>query len=921
MKKNITKFLCGLMLLSTFVGCGSSEKWELVEIPGYTLGNEDTSTLAEATTTKVRFHYSRNDTQYPNWSLWCWDKAGTSGRFEFTHYDEFGVWGDVELSQLQGENPTTELGFLIAIDPGGTWQAKDYESDRFVSIQPTTPGGIQHVYLLSGVEKQYLNKESTRMHTINNAMITEVDKIKVNFGIVKSKKFKFNPKNIVVEQDGVAVKGFSAVDYDEKKHSVVLDFDSNINLTKATKVTYKFDKSHSDSVTPNYVLLFNSDEFANQYTYSGNDLGVTFDKDLNPTSTTFKVWAPTSSKMVLNIYDDGDPAKQKEPTSTYEMTMGQKGVWAHTVNENLHGKYYTLTVTNPAGTNEVVDPYAKSAGINGIRGMVVNFAQVNSEIAGWANDIRPDFGTNGTDASIYEIHVRDMTIDPDSGVTKEKRGTFAGLAEKGTSYTNSDNVTVSTGLEHLKELGITHVQILPFYDYNSVDETKVSTDMSMEVEGSNYNWGYDPLNYNVLEGSYSTNPYDGLTRIKEFKEMVMAMHSYGINIIMDVVYNHTAKTNDSNLQLLVPDYYHRRSSTGELYNGSGCGNEIASDRSMVNKFIVDSTKFWVEEYHLGGYRFDLMGLVDNQTMIDVYKTCSASYDKVMIYGEPWTGGSSKLKNAQSASNLKNQQTVQASLGQAYFADAGVYVGAFNDVIRNGVRGDNAPGKGWVNGSIGSYGGIYAGTKGLFSETNAQAKNVEPQQVLNYVSCHDNYTLHDQLESNHLSSRDFDRTYKQAETMIFTSQGVPFLQEGEDFMRTKVNKRGGTAKYDHNSYNACDLTNHMDWSLKAENVEMFEYFKDLIAFRKATPELTLSTRDEVDAAYTQKGDSKFIAYEIDCSSKDGDVIYVVHASEAGTHTLEGNYVVAFSNTGREVGSQVTSSLELVANESIVLKKVA
>ena len=246
----------------------------------------------------------------------------------------------------------------------------------------------------------------------------------------------------------------------------------------------------------------------------------------------------------------------------------------------------------------MVDPYAKSAGINGIRGMVVNFTKLNKEINGWDNDIRPNYGENGTDASIYEIHVRDMTIDPDSGVTKEKRGTFAGLAEKGTYYTSSNGVKVSTGLEHLKELGVTHVQILPLYDYNSVEERSVSTEMSMEVKNSNYNWGYDPLNYNCLEGSYSTNPYDGFVRIKEFKEMVMAMHSYGINVIMDVVYNHTARSFDSNFHYLVPYYYHRSTTNGDLYNGSGCGNEVASDRSMVNKFVVDSTKFWLDEYHL-----------------------------------------------------------------------------------------------------------------------------------------------------------------------------------------------------------------------------------------------------------------------------------------------------------------------------------
>lgn len=939
MKKIITKSICGLMVLSTFISCGNnnssssepssseeievSETWELVEIPGYTLGNEDTSTLEVVPTTTVRFHFNRADEQYTPWSIWGWDNSNSSGgaAYQFTHYDEYGVWGDIKLVDVAPEGKTcTELGFLIAIDPGGSWQAKDFGSDRFVTISPTSPGGIQHVYLLSGVEKQYPNKDATRKHSISSALITETTKLKIYFGLVKSKDFNFDAKNFTIEQDGKVLTNYAAEEYNSKSKNVVLNFDKELDLTKQIKVSYKFEKNHTDVAIPNYVVLFNSDAFAEKYTYTGDDLGVTFDKKLNPTATTFKVWAPTSSKMVLNIYDNGDPEKQANPTNSYEMTLGDKGVWAHTVTQNLHGKYYTYTVTNPEGTNEVVDPYAKSAGINGIRGMVVDFNKVNSEIQGWDQDVRPDFGTNGTDASIYEIHVRDMTIDPDSGVTKEKRGTFAGLAEKGTTYTNDDNVTVSTGLDHLKELGITHVQILPFYDYNSVDETKVSTDMSMEVEGSNYNWGYDPLNYNVLEGSYSTNPYDGINRIKEFKEMVMAMHSYGINIIMDVVYNHTAKTNDSNFQLLVPDYYHRRYSTGELYNGSGCGNEMASDRSMVNKFIVDSAKFWVDEYHMGGYRFDLMGLVDNKTMIDVYKGCSELYSKVMIYGEPWTGGTSKLKVAHDPANIKNQQTVQASLGQSYFADAGVYVGAFNDIIRNGIRGDNSPGVGWVYGQSSSYGGIYSGMKGLFAETNTAAKNVEPQQVLNYVSCHDNYTLYDQLESKASANRDFNRVYKQAETMVFTAQGVPFMQEGEDFMRTKVNMRGTTGKYDHNSYNSCDLTNHMDWSLKAENVEMFEYFKSLIAFRKATPELTISTRDEIDAVVTEKGDSKTIALEFDCSTKGGNSIYVVHASQDATHELGGSYEILFSNTSREVGSIVTS-LDLLPNESIVLKKVA
>lgn len=902
-----------------------TEDWELVEIPGYALGLDDTSSLEEIQTTKIRFHYSRKDRIYTEWALWCWDFSNNAGgaAYQFTHYDEFGVWGDVELSKVAPEGKNcSEMGFIVALDPGGTWAGKDYEADRFVKINEKSPGGIQHVYLVSGEEKQYLNKEDTRKHSLSTATVTDFNKVKMYFNLVDNKPFEFDINNVTIRQGTTKFTGLVAKKFNNNVGSVEIELPNDIDLTKDMDVQYRFDAERKDIIKPVFTALFNSQAFEERYTYTGDDLGVTFDKEVNPTSTTFKVWAPTSSKLVLNIFDDGDPTKQYSPVQTYQMVKGEKGVFEYTINENLHGKYYTYTVTNSNGTHEVVDPYAKSAGINGIRGMIVDFNKINSEIPGWNEDVRPNFGDNGTDASIYEIHVRDMTIDPDSGVSKEKRGLFSGLAEKGTSYTNENNVTVSTGLDHLKELGITHVQILPFYDYNSVEERKVSNDMSLEVENSNYNWGYDPLNYNVLEGSYSSNPYDGLVRIKEFKEMVMAMHSYGINIIMDVVYNHTAKTNDSNFEYLVPGYYHRRTTFGEVYNGSGCGNEMASDRSMVNKFVVDSSKFWLDEYHLGGYRFDLMGLLDNQAMIDIYKECTSIYSKAMIYGEPWTGGTSKLEGGTSESNLKGQKTVQDSLGQSYFAGSGVYVGAFNDQIRNGIRGDNNPSKGWLTGMTGNSGVIYAGISGLFSKKTEENRKVEPQQVINYVSCHDNYTLHDQLKltTKLLSKEEFAKVYKQAETMVFTSQGVPFMQEGEDFMRTKVNKRNDNNTYDHNSYNTCDLTNHMDWSLKAENIEMFEYFKELIAFRKAHPEFTLSTREEVNNYVTQKGImSDTLAYTFDLSSKGGDCYYIIHALYEGTHKLDGDYEIVFSNTNRVIDGTSINSIELEKNESIILKR--
>lgn len=923
MNKKITKIICTLLSLVSLVGCNEEEptiEWNLVEIPGYTLGNEDTSTLESIDTNTIRFHYSRDDVNYSNWSLWCWDETNDSvgNKFEFTHYDEYGVWGDVCLKDLNKNNQTCNtVGFLVAVDPGGTWADRDIKTDRFVSVEEKTPGGIQHVYILSGFEQIYESRDNTKMDTIKNAYVTDIDEISVNFGLRKDSTFTFNKNNFKVYLNDRKVTNYSALEYDNEKNSVVLKFRKPIDITKEIRVTYKFSKSNVGEFKAGITSVYDSEGFASLYTYSGNDLGVSFDNETNTTSTTFKVWAPTSSKMKLNIYSDGDPLKEKEPVNVYEMKLGNQGVWSHTIKEDLHGKYYTYTVTNSLGTNEVVDPYAKSCGINGLRGMVVNFSKLNKEIPSWKDDVRPAYGENGTDASIYEIHVRDMTIDPDSGVSKEKRGTFAGLAEKGTSYTSENGVKVSTGLEHLKELGITHVQILPLYDYNSVEERNVSTDMSMEVSNSNYNWGYDPLNYNCLEGSYSTNPYDGFVRIKEFKEMVMAMHSYGINVIMDVVYNHTARSFDSNFHYLVPYYYHRTNSSGELYNGSGCGNEVASDRSMVNKFIVDSTKFWVDEYHLSGYRFDLMGLVDNQTMIDVYNECHSIYDKVMIYGEPWTGGDSKLKTTSSEDNLKNQQTIQKSLGKPYFAGAGVYVGAFNDVIRNGIRGDNSPGRGWINGSPGLDSSIYSGSKGLFYDNHDIYRSVEPQQVINYVACHDNYTLNDQLIINVGENTDFDLMYKQAETIIFTCQGVPFLQEGEDFKRTKVNKRDDGLVYDHNSYNSCDLTNHMDWSLKAENIEMFNYFKSLIEFRKNTPEFTLPTREEVNKSYTQMSTN---VYLIGYKYSSNDTYYVLHSIDTNTCELDGEYEIVFSNSNRVINKEKITSIDLIRNESVVLKKI-
>ena len=416
-----------------------------------------------------------------------------------------------------------------------------------------------------------------------------------------------------------------------------------------------------------------------------------------------------------------------------------------------------------------------------------------------------------------------------------------------------------------------------------------------------------------------TDDYDGNVRIKEFKQMVMAMHEEGLNINMDVVYNHTSSSERSNFNLLVPGYYYRTKSDGSFYNGSGCGNEFSSERSMGRKFIVDSVKFWTNEYHLSGYRFDLMGLIDNQTMIDVYNECHKLYSDIMVYGEPWTGGTSKLGGGVDETKLNNQQTVQGSLAQSYFAGNNVLVGAFADGMRNAVRGDNNPGTGWVQGAVNAsnQNNLVAAAKGLFNTT---ATTVSPQQVLNYVSCHDNYTLYDQLIQTNKNNHDFNNMYSQAEAIVFASQGIAFMQEGEDFLRTKEYEEEGKTKYSGNSYNVGDFINNMDYDLKIKNLNMFETFKELIKVRKTTPELRLSTREDINNKVAigkndaTTGNISVNIKKVDDSSKNILVIHALNAFEYGTV----NGTILFDNTGTfATNTAINGACNLINNQTLII----
>lgn len=532
--------------------------------------------------------------------------------------------------------------------------------------------------------------------------------------------------------------------------------------------------------------------------YAGSDLGATY----APAETRFRVWAPAATAVTVTLYDTWDGPMARE----IEMRRDVQGTWVAAAAGDWKNKYFTYRVTNAGVTREAVDPYARGVGTNGDRGIIVHLPETNPP--NWQNDRRPPF-RNFTDAVIYEMHVRDFTIAPNSGVSA--RGKYLGLAERGTTGPGG----VKTGLDHLVELGVTHLHLLPAFDYASVDERRAG----------GYNWGYDPKNYNVPEGSYSSDPA-GTARITEFKTMVQALHLAGIRVVMDVVYNHTYAVGDgSHFDRIVPQYYYRMDPSGTYANGSGVGNEIASERAMVRKFIVESVKYWATEYHVDGFRFDLMALTDRDTM----KRVRAELDKIdptiLIYGEPWMGGSSPL-----AYELQMRKGAQQ----------GMRIAVFNDNIRNAIKGDNdGTGRGFATGAPGLGTAIRRGVVGTisYSDTIADFARV-PGESINYASAHDNLTLWDKITKSNSQDAGADRIRMDqlSQAIVLTSQGIPFIHGGEELLRTKQGN--------HNSYNAGDAINQIDWARKARYGQVFRYYQGLIALRRAHPAFRLTTAAQV-----------------------------------------------------------------------------
>ena len=584
--------------------------------------------------------------------------------------------------------------------------------------------------------------------------------------------------------------------------------------------------------------IFESDAFNNKYAYEGNDLGVTYTK----ASSTFKVWSPISTKIDLRIYGTGTPASFEHggtdtPEKTVSMTKGEKGVWTAKVDEDLNGKYYTYVVTNSTYTEkEIVDPYARSAGINGLRGMILDMETTNPK--DWDKVTPHQYDRKAL--TVYESHIADLTSASNWGGTAENSKKFNGFHEANTSYTEGD-VTVKTGFDHIKELGVNAVQILPMYDQ-----------ANDEREGK-FNWGYNPLNYNVVEGQYSSDPYDGAVRVKELKELVKDYHDAGINIIMDVVYNHVAGAVESNFDVLYPGYFYRYNFNGSLSNGSGCGNETASEHYMFSKFMQDSVAFWAKEYKLGGFRFDLMGLHDVDTMNKVTARAKTVNPGIVIYGEPWQGGTSTLPDSKSAKQIN---------GNDYQG-----FGQFNDGLRDAlIKGGLNPktALGWAT-DIGNVhkneiAPLTAGIKGF---TLSDGDIQDPDKTVNYAAYHDNYTLHDRVAVNYPEGGRLASFIKPmamlANAVVFTSQGTSFMLSGDEFLRAKIKEDGS---YDENSYESSYKTNELDWSLKVKNLDHFEHYKKLIALKQNVDGLHLDKTGAAELKVEVLGDKmNAVTYEI------------------------------------------------------------
>ena len=863
MKSTFTKILSLLLVLMlslTIVGCKDDEEpgnggnnGGGTDNPGgdYVMPEDEYRLPKEEGHNQITFYWS-----YPgvveNCDVWVW-WDGKEGSGYLLHECDYGYKAVINVPE-----GIDRVGFIVRRDcsePGGSaWgtATKDFGDDRFAVIEGTDT----FIYLKTGDSAQYTSKDGGKtlemIKKFTLAGMTDFHKIQYS---LTPKTTISNYKQIKVYDGDKELTILSLSSMGKEAVSGTIEVAETLDLSRSYRV--EIEGYGSQPVVP--TSIFDSQYFIENFTYDGDDLGAV----INGSNTTFKVWAPTASKVVLNLFETGHTGTAYK---SVDMVKGERGVWSYT-EACGHGTYYTYTVTTSVGTQEAVDPYAKAAGLNGNRGMVVDLSKTNPEK--WTDDFSSGLKSYA-DAVIWEVHVRDFS---NKIASSNYKGKYLAFTETG--LVNEYGMPV--GIDYLVELGITHVHLLPVYDYQTVDEANPD---------SQFNWGYDPKNYNVPEGSYSTNPYDGAVRINEYKQMVQALHDAGIGVIMDVVYNHTYDANSS-FNKIVPYYYYRYTATGANSSASGCGNDTASERYMFGKFMVDSVTYWAEEYNLDGFRFDLMGLHDLYTMQKIESAVHNIDPQALIYGEGWSMGST-ITNIPQANqgNISKINPTNNAIGA---------IAVFNDAIRDALKGSvfSQTAKGFISGNTSNevIGKIQFGITGSGTTTAGVSWKVNNSMVVNYMSAHDNNTLWDKLLLSNPEDSEADRVKmnKLGAAILMISKGMPFIHAGEEMLRTKDG--------DENSYKSSDAINNIDWSVLKEGsiqYETMKYYQGLIEMRKAY-DIFRSTTGLVI---------------VNCQMLDSGAMEVTFRSNASSDKA----IVIINPTKQAVSYDLTGDWNLVANQT-------
>lgn len=626
------------------------------------------------------------------------------------------------------------------------------------------------------------------------------------------------------------------------------------------------------------------------YPVTNESLWLAYSKE----ATTFKIWSPTAKNVQVHLYKNGFGGNRM---ASHQMQLQNNGVWELKLTGDFNGTYYTYQVAaNDKLLEETPGIYAQAAGLNGIRAMVLDLESTNP--VGWEEDKGPQLQTPN-EAIIYEAHVRDLSIHPNAGI--EMKGKYLGLAERGTKGPGG----LATGLDHIKEMGVTHVHLLPTYDFNSIDESK--------LDKQQYNWGYDPFNYNIPEGSYATDPEKAEVRIKEFKQMVKAFHEKEIGVVLDVVFNHTAIYENSMFNSEVPGYYYRHLEDGSPSNAAFCGNETASNREMMRKFIVESVSYWAKEYHVDGFRFDLMAILDIETMNRVANALKKINPSIIIYGEGWAPGDSPYPMEDGAFKFNMNRLPSVS--------------AFSDEIRDGLKGSvfEETDLGFVSGGNGTEESVKMGIVGCIahsqidnSKVNASNKPwaTAPWQSISYVSCHDNLTLFDKLKISrpNATEEELIAIDKLANAVVLTSQGISFIHAGAEFLRTKQGVE--------NSYKSPDSINQIDWNWKVKHSKTVAYYKNLIQLRKEHPAFRMKTADDVRKNLAFKTiENGLISYQIS-NHANGDSwknIYIIYNAKPLTidYTLTGMWKLAVVGDSFDTNKSIEGVLKVPAMSMLIV----